>query len=84
MFSSAKQQINKMMSFLPNPSDMMTLEEYNVYYKQMMKNQTDEKGNELPQAALLQEQHHRIISNVLSGKMNSMKMKRNKKNVAKE
>ena len=78
MFSTAKQQINKMMSMLPNQNDLMSLEEYNKYYIQMLKNQTDKDGNELEQKKIVEEQHRNIISHVLSSKMNSMKTKRNK------
>jgi len=78
MFSTAKQQINKMMSMLPNQNDLMSLEEYNRYYNQMLKNQTDKDGNELAQKKIVEEQHRNIISHVLSSKMNSLKTKRNK------
>ena len=73
MFSTAKQQINKMMSMLPNQNDLMSLEEYNKYYIQMLKNQTDKDGNELEQKKIVEEQHRNIISHVLSSKLNSMK-----------
>ena len=78
MFSSAKSQINKMMSFLPCKDDMMTLDEYNKYYKQMLHNQVDKDGNELPQKKEIEEQHRGIVSNALQSKMKQLKLERGK------
>ena len=79
MFSTAKSQINKMMTMLPNKDDYMSIEEYNKYYKQMMKNQVDKDGNELPQKQELEKQHRTIISNALQTKMKQLKIQREKK-----
>ena len=78
MFSTAKSQINKMMSYLPSKDDMMTLDEYNKYYKQMLQNQVDKDGNELPQKKEIEKQHHGIISNALQTKMKKLKLDRKK------
>lgn len=79
MFSSAKSQINKMMSMMPNNEDMMTLAEYNQYYKQMIKLQTDSSGNDLPRKVELEDNHRKIVSNVLTLKLTDMKSSRTKK-----
>jgi hypothetical protein len=76
MFSSSKQQINKMMSMLPNRDDMMSLEDYNMYYKQMIKNQVDKDGNELPQKKQMEEQHRGVISSALKSKIKQLKNKK--------
>jgi hypothetical protein len=79
MFSSAKSQINKMMAMLPGNDDLMSLDEYNKYYKQMLKNQVDASGNELAQKKEIEEQHRNIISNALQCKMKKLKNERSKK-----
>ena len=78
MFSTAKTQINKMMGMLPNRDDMMSLDEYNKYYKQMIQNQVDSSGNELPQKKDIEEQHRNIISSALQSKMKQLKIDRSK------
>jgi len=64
---------------MPNNEDMMTLAEYNQYYKQMIKLQTDSSGNDLPRKVELEDNHRKIVSNVLTLKLTDMKSSRTKK-----
>jgi len=74
MFPSTKTQNERLMKYLPNDDSFMTLEQYNIYYKRMMEVQSDENKK-----VELEEQHRTIISNVLTAKMDALKLQRKKK-----
>jgi hypothetical protein len=74
MFPSTKTQNERLMKYLPNDDSFMTLEQYNIYYKRMMEVQSDENKK-----TELEEQHRTIISNVLTAKMDALKLQRKKK-----
>jgi hypothetical protein len=78
-FKTAKSVAAKMMAYLPNADDFMDLQTYNKLYVDMIKNQTNDKGETLPQKAQLEEQHKELRSNILKTKLNEMKKNRNKK-----
>jgi gamma-glutamyl:cysteine ligase YbdK (ATP-grasp superfamily) len=81
MFSAVNsgQARQKMISGLPTDNNMMTLEQYNEYFKHMMKVQTDTSGNSLPQKEELEKNHRSIVSaciqSVISQKKNDRKKK---------
>jgi uncharacterized protein YcaQ len=62
------------MKYLPNEDSLLPLEDYNILYKRMMEVQSDEKKKEE-----LEQQHRTLISNVLSAKIDSLKLQRKKK-----
>ena len=74
MFPSTKTQNERLMKYLPNDDSFMSLEQYNIYYKRMMEVQSDENKK-----TELEEQHRTIISNVLTAKMDALKLQRKKK-----
>jgi len=77
MFSSSKSVISKLNRFLPDNENLMTLEEYNKLYKDMLnrRKEVDSKEN----VEQIEEQHRTIISSAISGKIKSMKKERQKK-----
>lgn len=81
MFSainSGKAQ-QQLINGLPTSDNMMTLEQYNEYYKHMIKIQTDISGNVLPQAKELEENHRSIVSSCIQSVIAQKKNERKKK-----
>jgi hypothetical protein len=76
---SAKAMQNKLSAFLPSTDDFMTVEQYSKLYTNMMKAQTDEKGNDLPQKEKIEEQHHELRKTIIQQKIKSMQIGRKKK-----
>lgn len=74
MFPSTKTQNARLMKYLPNEDSLLPLEDYNILYKRMMEVQSDEKKKEE-----LEQQHRTLVSNVLSAKIDSLKLQRKKK-----
>jgi uncharacterized protein YcaQ len=74
MFPSTKTQNSRLMKYLPNEDSLLPLEDYNILYKRMMEVQSDEKKKEE-----LEQQHRTLVSNVLSAKIDSLKLQRKKK-----
>lgn len=74
MFPSTKTQNARLMKYLPNEDSLLPLEDYNILYKRMMEVQSDDKKKEE-----LEQQHRTLVSNVLSAKIDSLKLQRKKK-----
>lgn len=77
--NSSKAISAKLSAYLPNPDDFMDLQTYNKLYSNMIKNQTDEKGNDLPQKEQLEEQHKGLRTSMIKMKIADMKNQRKKK-----
>jgi hypothetical protein len=76
---SSKAMQNKLSAFLPSPDDFMSLSQYSQLYNNMMKAQTDEKGNDLPQKEKIEEEHHVLRKTIVQQKLKSMQLSRKKK-----
>ena len=79
--SQQEKFIRKMMSYLPDQSNFMTMEEYNEMYKTMIKVQSNDKGEELPQKEELVESHKELRHNLMKSKLAVLQntRRRNKK-----
>lgn len=77
--NSSKQIQSKLSAFLPSVDDFMSLEQYSKLYNNMIKVQTDEKGNTLPQKEKIEEEHHVLRKTILEQKIKSLRLDRKKK-----
>lgn len=73
MFSNPNAQQSKLMSYLPNRSSMMSLEEYNMYAKQMLSVQSDKDGVALPQKEEVEKNHRSVVSSSIKSHIANMK-----------
>jgi len=78
MFSSSKAVISKLSRFLPDEENLLSLDQYNKLYKDMLnrRKEVDTKEN----VEQIEEQHRTIIASAISGKIKSMKKERQKNN----
>lgn len=76
MFSQSKAVISKLSRFLPDEENLLSLEQYNKLYKDMLerRKEVDSKEN----VEQIEDQHRTIISSAISGKIKSMKKERQK------
>jgi len=79
--SQQERFVRKMMSYLPDQSSFMSMEEYNELYKTMVKVQSNDKGEELAQKETIVESHKELRHNLMKSKLSSLQTirKRNKK-----
>lgn len=77
--NSSKNIQNKLSAYLPSTDDFMSLEQYSKLYSNMIKVQTDEKGNDLPQKEKIEEEHHVLRKNIVQQKIKSLQIARKKK-----
>lgn len=71
--------IGKLSAFLPSQEDFMSVEMYSKLYSNMIKVQSDEKGETLPQKDKIETEHHELRKGILQQKLKSLKLTRNKK-----
>jgi hypothetical protein len=78
MFSSSKTVVSKLSRFLPDEENLLSLDQYNKLYKDMLsrRKEVDTKEN----VEQIEDQHRTIISTALSGKIKSLKKERQKNN----
>ena len=78
MFSQSKAVISKLSRFLPDEENLLSLEQYNKLYKDMLnrRKEVDSKEN----VEQIEDQHRTIIATALSGKIKSLKKERQKNN----
>ena len=77
--NSSKNIQSKLSAYLPSSDDFMSLEQYSKLYSNMIKVQTDEKGNDLPQKEKIEEEHHVLRKNIVQQKIKSLQIARKKK-----
>jgi alpha-D-ribose 1-methylphosphonate 5-triphosphate diphosphatase PhnM len=79
--SQQEKYIRKMMSYLPDQSNFISMEEYNEMYKTMVNIQSNDKGEELPQKEAITESHKELRHNLMKSKLSALQTirKRNKK-----
>ena len=79
--SQQEKFIRKMISYLPDQSNFMSMEEYNEMYKTMVKVQSNDKGEELPQKEAIVESHKELRHNLMKSKLSVLQntRRRNKK-----
>jgi hypothetical protein len=77
MFSSSKTVVSKLSRFLPDEENLLSLDQYNKLYKDMLERrmEVDSKEN----VEKIEDQHRTIIASAISGKIKSMKKERQKK-----
>lgn len=73
--------IRKMMSYLPDQSNFIPMEEYNEMYKTMVNIQSNDKGEDLPQKEAIVESHKELRHNLMKSKLAILQnvRRRNKK-----
>jgi hypothetical protein len=78
MFSSSKTVVSKLSRFLPDDENLLSLDQYNKLYKDMLnrRKEVDTKEN----VEQIEDQHRTIIASALSGKIKSLKKERQKNN----
>ena len=78
MFSSSKTVVSKLSRFLPDEENLLSLDQYNKLYKDMLsrRKEVDTKEN----VEQIEDQHRTIIASALSGKIKSLKKERQKNN----
>jgi hypothetical protein len=78
MFSSSKTVVSKLSRFLPDEENLLSLDQYNKLYKDMLsrRKEVDSKEN----VEQIEDQHRTIIASALSGKIKSLKKERQKNN----
>jgi hypothetical protein len=76
MFSSSKTVVSKLSRFLPDEENLLSLDQYNKLYKDMLerRKEVDSKEN----VEQIEDQHRTIIASAISGKIKSMKKERQK------
>lgn len=77
--NSSKNIQSKLSAYLPSVDDFISLEQYSKLYSNMIKVQTDEKGNDLPQKEKIEEEHHALRKNIVQQKIKSLQIARKKK-----
>ena len=77
--NSSKNIQSKLSAYLPSVDDFISLEQYSKLYSNMIKVQTDEKGNDLPQNEKIEEEHHVLRKNIVQQKIKSLQIARKKK-----
>ena len=78
--SQQERFIRKMISYLPDQSSFMSMEEYNEMYKTMINIQSNDKGEELPQKESLIESHKELRHNLMKSKLSVLQNTRKRNN----
>jgi len=77
MLTSSKNVNLRLSKFLPDQDNLLSLDQYNKMYREMLERQKAISTQE--DVEKIEDQHRTIVSNCLSSKVKNMKKERNKK-----